>query len=152
MSTNFLPTPMSWYLGGIMRIAFPEAVHNLPCHHTPRGQLKPSVRSCPMFVCSGLVHTGDTCIQLSYFIYHVAVCFALSPIFFSFQLLSDVLASIIYPCTCCFVESAACWRAANMGFCFSWSALECEREATGGQCWLPAGPMQPVCQRFHRTC
>lgn len=69
-----------------------------------------------------LAHKSDTCVHFSYFICHAAVVF-----FFS-QLLSDMLSSIIYPCTCCFGESAACWSAANMDFCFSWSVLECERE------------------------
>lgn len=55
-------------------------------------------------------------------------CLCLVWIFFFSQLLSDMLSSIIYPCTCCFGESAACWSAANMDFCFSWSVLECERE------------------------
>ena len=123
----FLPMPISQNLGGIKKSAFPEADHNLSCHHILRGPVKLlSVPSCQLLGCIGLLQMSDTCIHLSCFIYRVAVC--LVWILFSSQLLSDVLASIIYPCTCCSGESAACWSAANMGFCFSWSVLECERE------------------------
>lgn len=44
-----------------------------------------------------------------------------------------MLTSIIYPSTCCWDDSAACWSAANMGFCFSWSVLEYERERGCGR-------------------
>ena len=40
MSSKFLPTPMSWNLGGIMRVAFPEPNDNLSHHHTPKRRIK----------------------------------------------------------------------------------------------------------------
>lgn len=142
MSPYFLPMPISHNLGGIKKSAFPEADHNLSCHRIPRGPIKLlSVPSCQLFVCSGLLQMSDACIHLSYFIYHVAVCLCLAWTFFSSQLLSNMLASIIYPCTCCSGESAACWSAANMGFCFSWNVLERERERSQegnlGFLWAP---------------
>lgn len=71
---------------------------------------------------------SDTFIHLGYFFNLVAVCLCFVWIFFTSQLLSNMLASIIYPSTCCLGEFAACWSAANTGFCFSWSVLEYERE------------------------
>lgn len=64
--------------------------------------------------------------------------FISSELFFSLQLLLDMLASIIYPCACCSGEPTACWCATNTGFFFSW--MECEREATG----LPVPPWWPT--------
>lgn len=74
-------------------------------------QMCPAVR---LFACSHLLQMSDTCIHLSYFIYYVAVCLCFVWIFFSSQLLSDLLASIIYCCTCCSGVSAACWSSAKV--------------------------------------
>lgn len=131
---------MSWNLGGVMRIAFPEADHNLSCHRTPRGWLKQSVRSCPMFVCSGLMHAGDTWIQPSYFIYHVAVRFALSPLFFSSScsLMCWLLLFIPVPVALLSPQLAdvqLTWAFASVEVC--WSVKERPQEDNAGFLWAP---------------
>lgn len=126
MLLHYVPMPISHNLGGIKKSAFPEADSNL---HILRGPGKlPSVPRCQLFVCCRLLQMSETWIHLSYYFYRVAVCLCFVGIFFTSRLLSNMSTSIIYPSTCCSGDSAACWSAANMDFCFSWSVLEYERE------------------------
>lgn len=148
MSLYFLSMLISQNSGGIKKSAFSEADNNLSCHHIPRRPVKlPSVPSCQLFACSRLLQMSDTCIHLSYFIMLLFVW-----IFFSSQLLSDLLASIIYCCTCCAGESAACWSSANVALAsveVYWSMKERgHRRAVQTSC----SPMEIDCPCFQRTC
>lgn len=126
MLPHYVPMPISHNLG---IKCFPRGRSSFACHHILRGPLKlPSVLSCWLFLCCHLLQLTDTCIHLSYFFYRVAVCLCFVWNFCTSQLLSNMLTSIIYPSACGLGESAACWSAANMDFCFRLSALEYERQ------------------------
>lgn len=128
MSPHYVPMPISHNLG-IKKSAFPEAEHHLHVTISLEDLLHSQVCSVVSCFCAVTSCRWVTLafISATFFIMLLFV-FALCGNFCTSQLLSNMLTSIIYPSTCGLGESAACWSAANMDFCFRLCTLEDERQ------------------------